>query len=85
MGPKGENLYLPIWTTFFDSKKVIFPFPSNIKASIAIVKKHLENGTFKPVIDRAYAIEEAAEAYKYMMTGQKTGNVVLKVGMEEKH
>ena len=82
LGLKGENLYLPLWTKFFDSKKVVFPFPSNIKASIGIVKKHLENGTFKPVIDRAYPLEEAAEAYRYMMTGQKTGNVILKIGFD---
>ena len=32
-----------------------------------------------PVIDRTYAMDEAVEAARYVETGQKTGNVVLRV------
>jgi hypothetical protein len=31
------------------------------------------------VIDRRYALDEAVEATRYVETGQKTGNVVLRV------
>jgi len=31
------------------------------------------------VIDRRYALDEVVEATRYVETGQKTGNVVLRV------
>ncbi|WP_194973880.1 zinc-binding dehydrogenase [Aquiflexum lacus] len=39
----------------------------------------MENGEFRPVLDWSYAIEKAAEAYRYVASGQKTGNVVLDI------
>ena len=32
------------------------------------------------MIDRTYALDEVVEASRYVETGQKTGNVVLRVG-----
>jgi NADPH:quinone reductase-like Zn-dependent oxidoreductase len=37
-------------------------------------------GELKPVIDRIYPLEEAAEAHAYVDTGRKRGSVVLAVG-----
>jgi NADPH:quinone reductase-like Zn-dependent oxidoreductase len=36
-------------------------------------------GHLKPVIDRCYALEEIAEAHRYVDTGRKQGNVVITV------
>ena len=36
-------------------------------------------GKYRPVIDRTYALDEVVEATRYVETGQKTGNVVLRV------
>ena len=32
-----------------------------------------------PVIDREYKLEQIVEAYRYVETGQKTGNVILTI------
>lgn len=64
------------------NKKVIFPTPGNIKRSILFVKKLFEEGRFKAVIDREYPLEKIAEAYQYVVTGQKTGNVVITLADE---
>jgi NADPH:quinone reductase-like Zn-dependent oxidoreductase len=37
-------------------------------------------GALKPVIDRSYPLEHAAEAHAYVDTGRKRGSVVLTVG-----
>jgi len=34
---------------------------------------------YRPVIDRRYALDEIVEATRYVETGQKTGNVALRV------
>ncbi|MFV8837022.1 NAD(P)-dependent alcohol dehydrogenase [Salinimicrobium soli] len=79
LGPNWENPLLSITTAFSGEKKVKFPFPSNIKASLKFISGLLGKGDFKPLIDRSYAMEQAKEAYEYVMSGQKIGNVILKI------
>jgi len=38
-----------------------------------------ENGRLRPVIDRIYALDQIAEAHRYVDTGRKRGNVVIDV------
>ena len=58
-------------------KKVIFPIPYDCKRSVLLIKKLMEEGKFKPVIDRQYQLERIAEAFTYVEKGEKTGNVII--------
>ena len=49
------------------------------KEDLLLVKKLVEEGKYRPVIDRTYALDEVVEANRYVESGQKTGNVVLRV------
>jgi NADPH:quinone reductase-like Zn-dependent oxidoreductase len=50
------------------------------REDLLLVAELVEAGTYRPVIDRTYALDEVVEATRYVETGQKTGNVVLRVG-----
>lgn len=79
LGWMGQNLFYSLATPLTGGKKVVFPFPSNIKASIDRVKGLIEAGEFTAVIDRKYPLSEVPEAFRYVETGQKTGNVVITI------
>lgn len=79
LGPMAVNLFLSLVTLFWGNKKVRFPVPLNRNASVRIIKDLVEQEKFKPVIDRHYSLEEIVEAYRYVETGQKIGNVVITV------
>jgi NADPH:quinone reductase-like Zn-dependent oxidoreductase len=64
-------------TKLFGHKKEIFSPGINIKAELDYIKSLVEKGQFKPVIDRTYPLDKIAEAFNYVATGQKTGNVII--------
>jgi NADPH:quinone reductase-like Zn-dependent oxidoreductase len=60
-------------------KKVMFPIPRDDREMVRYLKELIESGAFKPLIDRRYPLDQIVEAYRYVETGQKIGNVVISV------
>jgi NADPH:quinone reductase-like Zn-dependent oxidoreductase len=79
LGKNGENIFYALTTPFRGKKKVLFPIPTISKEDVIFLKELVEKGRYKPVIDRQYTLDRIVEAYRYVETGQKTGNVVLKM------
>jgi NADPH:quinone reductase-like Zn-dependent oxidoreductase len=79
LGKNAENIFLALFTPLLGRRKVVFPIPSIDKKDLLFFKQLIESGEYKPVIDRKYSLEQIVEAYKYVETGQKTGNVVLTI------
>lgn len=77
LGKNSENILLALTTPFLGGKKLLFPLPTINKKDVVFLKELVETGKYKPVIDRKYRLEQILEAYKYVETGQKTGNVVI--------
>ena len=77
LGPKNQNPILALVTPLMGGKKVKFPFPYDIKTSLALMKKMMEEGKFMPLIDREYSFDDISKAYAYVETGQKTGTVTI--------
>ena len=79
LGKNAENIFFALVTSFGRGKKVLFPIPTIKKEDVVFLKDLVEQGAFKPVIDRRYKLEQIVEAYKYVESGQKTGNVIIKI------
>ncbi len=58
---------------------IIATVPSVTVKHIQTLTEMAEAGTLKPVIDRSYPLESAAEAHAYVDSGRKRGSVVLTV------
>ena len=79
LGKNAENVFLALTTPLSGGKKVLFPIPTITKNDVIFLKELVENNEFKPVIDRHYKLEQIVDAYKYVESGQKTGNMVLEI------
>lgn len=78
-GPYYQNMFLPLATSLFGKKKMLFPLPKHSKKEVIFFKEIIESGHYKAVIDKIYPLDEICEAYRYVETGQKTGSVVIEV------
>jgi NADPH:quinone reductase-like Zn-dependent oxidoreductase len=72
---------LNIFKTSFtkDGKKEIFAIPKDLMANLAFIGDLVEKGNFVPVIDRSYSLDKIQDAYAYVASGQKIGNVIIKM------
>jgi NADPH:quinone reductase-like Zn-dependent oxidoreductase len=60
----------------------IFPLtmnPTTRAAAESYVYDHLENGDFKPLIDRCFQLSDIVAAHRYMETNQQIGKIVVRV------
>jgi NADPH:quinone reductase-like Zn-dependent oxidoreductase len=81
-GPLNQNLVLVLITPLFrvfGGKKVLFRVPRHDQEMVRYFKELIESGQFKPLIDRRYPLDQIVEAYRYVETGKKIGNVVISV------
>jgi NADPH:quinone reductase-like Zn-dependent oxidoreductase len=73
------NFPLALVTRRFGKRKVQFAVERPKPEDLALLVELLEEGKYRPVIDRTYPLEDVLEATRYVETFQKTGNVVLTV------
>jgi NADPH:quinone reductase-like Zn-dependent oxidoreductase len=78
----GFMYHLPLLalaTRILGSKRATVGMGRYRKEDLLLIKDLVEAGKYRPVIDRTYELDKIVEAVRYVESGQKTGNVVLRV------
>ena len=66
-------------TKWLGDRRVKLGITKFSREDVLFLKQLVEAGEYRAVVDRTYPLEDVVEATRYVETGQKTGNVVLKV------
>jgi NADPH:quinone reductase-like Zn-dependent oxidoreductase len=69
-----------LWTSIAGGKKLKGGVAMENVQRMNFIVELAAAGKLKPVIDRSYALEHIAEAFKHVERGHKKGNVVITVG-----
>jgi len=79
LGPWSQNVVLPIVTRLFPGRRVMVPLPIETQEVVEYLRERIASGRFRPLVDRHYPLDQIVDAYRYVETGQKVGNVVIVV------
>jgi NADPH:quinone reductase-like Zn-dependent oxidoreductase len=78
-GPYGQNLFWPFATLVGTDKRMVFTPPRIDQATVRWFAELLGSGAYRPLVDRTMALEAIVDAYRYVESGQKLGNLLLAV------
>jgi NADPH:quinone reductase-like Zn-dependent oxidoreductase len=74
-----ETIALLVVTRWIGSKRVRGAIGRRSTEDVRLMKELIEVGAYRPVVDRTYPMDQAAEAHRYVETWRKRGNVVLTI------
>lgn len=75
-----EHMVIGPLTSRNGGKKVgLMPIAAIKPDDLGVLKDLLETGKIHPVIDRRYALDQAAEAIRYLETGHARGKVIIPI------
>jgi NADPH:quinone reductase-like Zn-dependent oxidoreductase len=79
LGPWAQNLVLPMVTRVSPGRRVMLPLPIENQEIVEYLRERIASGRFRPLVDRRFPLDQIVDAYRYVETGQKIGNVVITV------
>jgi len=79
LGPWCQNPMLALLSKIRGNRAVLFPVPENRKEDAEYLQSRLQSGAYKPLIDQSYSLDAVEDAFHYVETGMKVGNVVISI------
>ncbi len=76
---KMRQVWQMLWTARLSRRKVVCALSSEKLDDLLFIKELVEAGALTAIVDRAYPLEQAADAHRYIENGGKKGSVVLKL------
>jgi NADPH:quinone reductase-like Zn-dependent oxidoreductase len=73
-----------MWLKLTSRKEAIIGLVEDKPENLDTLTELIESGVIKPVIDRRYPLDQAAEAHRYVESGRKKGQVVIVVQHDSK-
>ncbi len=78
--PRISDMLRSILTSAFRGKKAIFAFAGETEEELLALRRMIEDGIIRPVVDSVYPMERAAEAHQRVEAEQRLGAVVISIG-----
>ena len=75
--PKLSDMLRSVLTSLLTDKRAIFAFAGEKEDELLALKDMIEAGKLKPVVDKVYPMEQAAEAHRRVETEQRLGIIVI--------
>jgi NADPH:quinone reductase-like Zn-dependent oxidoreductase len=82
VGFMWHGVALSLVTPLFRGRRQVFVIPRDDPEAVATLEGLIESGEFTPVVDRVFTLDEIVDAYRYVETGRKIGNVVVAVSQK---
>jgi NADPH:quinone reductase-like Zn-dependent oxidoreductase len=80
---KMKQLLEMLWTSITGGKKVLCVMSGESPEDLDYVRTLVEAGDMRSIVDRAFPLEETAEAHRYVESGQRKGAVAITVLSEQ--
>jgi len=75
--PRLSDMFRSAATSRLTDKSAIFAFADEAEEGLLTLKEMIEAGSIRPVVDKVYSMEEAAEAHRRVETEQRIGSIVI--------
>jgi NADPH:quinone reductase-like Zn-dependent oxidoreductase len=78
--PRLSVMLRSVFTTRFTNKTASFAFAKETKEELLTLKRMIEEGKIRSIVDRIYSMPQAAEAHHRVETEERVGAVVIAIG-----
>ncbi|WP_208592052.1 NAD(P)-dependent alcohol dehydrogenase [Gracilibacillus suaedae] len=75
----AQAIVLGPWISMTSKKKMVNLLQKPDQQDLIFIKKFIEEGKLKPIIDRNFTLDELPEAFKYFEKGNAQGKVVVTI------
>jgi len=75
----GSAVFLALFTRLFPGRRVIFGISGGSPEIVETLRKLVQDGQVRPVIDRRFDMSQAAQAYRFVEGRHRAGAVVLNI------